>query len=147
MGKKKRHARKRKKGRGIRMTPVRDARYNIRRKFDNAPAEKSTTARAKKQNVQQRQRQELQNHKSNQTRNNTRPLHITSHFPHIPPPCARTYIQPTRLRLSTNATAPKQPPPTITITCFLIMSFGSVNNHRKCLPRKTQLAATTGTVP
>jgi len=43
----KKHARKRKKGREIRMTPVRGTRYNIRRKFDSAPAE-GTTMRAKK---------------------------------------------------------------------------------------------------
>ena len=43
----KKHARKRKKGREIRMTPECGARYNIQRKFDNALTE-STTVRANK---------------------------------------------------------------------------------------------------
>lgn len=63
------------------MAPVRGARYNIRRKFDNAPAEEHD-GKSKETNVQQRQ--ELQKGKSNQTTTTA----ISHSFPTYP--CTRT---------------------------------------------------------
>lgn len=98
------------------MAPVRGARYNIRRKFDNAPAEEHN-GESEETNVQQRQ--SCRN--ANPTKAITTPTTAISHhtFPHAP--ALRTdllYIA-TRRR-TTNATPPKHPPAASTTTCSIM---------------------------
>ncbi len=97
------------------MAPVRDARYNIRRKFDNTPARKGTTVRAKKQNVQQRQEAVESQIQPNQLQHQTSPYHCA--FPTFDITRARTSTHGfPRLRIN-SATTPKHPPPAATTTC------------------------------